>query len=170
MWLPEELLHSDFVVSMPKLKTHHWAGMTAQHEEPVRHRPGRGLRMAEEPAALRGIEQSIIDLTATIRRNSPSWTPSSPWRATARSWGRPRQVGFLAMGTDLVAVDATCARMIGFDPLKMPYLSVASRFLGNLDEAKTAQVAENPIRYRAEFDLIPGVRRMRLWPARMRSV
>ena len=27
--LPVELLQSDFIVSMPKLKTHHWAGMTA---------------------------------------------------------------------------------------------------------------------------------------------
>jgi len=66
------------------------------------------------------------------------------------------------MGTDLVAVDATCARMIGLDPRKMPYLSVASRFLGNMDEARTVQVGEAPERYRAEFDLIPGVRHLRL--------
>ena len=29
MALPVELLQSDFIVSMPKLKTHHWAGITA---------------------------------------------------------------------------------------------------------------------------------------------
>jgi len=29
LWLPVELLRADLIVSMPKLKTHHWAGMTA---------------------------------------------------------------------------------------------------------------------------------------------
>jgi len=28
LWLPRTILTSDFVVSMPKLKTHHWAGVT----------------------------------------------------------------------------------------------------------------------------------------------
>ena len=59
---------SDFIVSMPKLKTHHWAGMTAQHEEPVRHRAGSRLRLAEEHAAPprhRRTRSSIS--TATIR-------------------------------------------------------------------------------------------------------
>ena len=29
IWLPVELLQSDYIVSMPKLKTHHFAGLTA---------------------------------------------------------------------------------------------------------------------------------------------
>ena len=28
IWLPRTLLASDFVVSLPKIKTHHWAGVT----------------------------------------------------------------------------------------------------------------------------------------------
>jgi len=28
LWLPRTVLASDFVVSMPKIKTHHWAGIT----------------------------------------------------------------------------------------------------------------------------------------------
>jgi uncharacterized protein (DUF362 family) len=28
LWLPRTVLDSDFVVSMPKIKTHHWAGVT----------------------------------------------------------------------------------------------------------------------------------------------
>ena len=42
--------------------------------------------------------------------------------------GRPRQVGFIAMGQDVVAVDATCARIIGLDASKMNYLRVASKY------------------------------------------
>ena len=28
MWIPQSILAADFVVSMPKVKTHHWAGVT----------------------------------------------------------------------------------------------------------------------------------------------
>jgi uncharacterized protein (DUF362 family) len=28
LWLPRTILEADFIVSMPKLKTHHWAGVT----------------------------------------------------------------------------------------------------------------------------------------------
>src|SRR5438093_2568003 len=28
LWLPRSVLDSDFIVSMPKVKTHHWAGVT----------------------------------------------------------------------------------------------------------------------------------------------
>jgi hypothetical protein len=65
------------------------------------------------------------------------------------------------MGADLVAVDATCARIIGLDPVKMPYLKVASRFLGNLDEGKIEQRGESPARYKAQFDVIDPMKRFR---------
>jgi len=28
LWLPRTVLEADFIVSMPKVKTHHWAGVT----------------------------------------------------------------------------------------------------------------------------------------------
>jgi uncharacterized protein (DUF362 family) len=162
MWLPVELLRADLVVSMPKLKTHHWAGMTASMKNLFGTVPGAVYGWPKNLLHARGIEQSIIDLTATIRPQLAIVDAIVGMEGDGPIMGRPRPVGCLAMGTDLVAVDATCARMIGLDPRKMPYLSVASRFLGNVDEAKTAQVGENPSRYRAEFDLIPAVRRLRL--------
>jgi uncharacterized protein (DUF362 family) len=71
-------------------------------------------------------------------------------------------MGMIAMGTDLVAVDATCARIIGLDPVKMPYLKVASRFLGNIDERRIEQRGERPERYRAQFDVIDSMKRLRI--------
>jgi uncharacterized protein (DUF362 family) len=162
MWLPVELLRADLVVSMPKLKTHHWAGMTASMKNLFGTVPGAVYGWPKNLLHARGIEQSIIDLTATIRPQLAIVDAIVGMEGDGPIMGRPRPVGCLAMGTDLVAVDATCARMIGLDPRKMPYLSVASRFLGNMDEARTVQIGEAPARYRAQFDLLPGVRRMRL--------
>ncbi len=162
VWLPVELLRADLVVSMPKLKTHHWAGMTASMKNLFGTVPGAVYGWPKNLLHVRGIEQSIIDLTATIRPQLAIVDAIVGMEGDGPIMGRPRPVGCLAMGTDLVAVDATCARTIGLDPRKMPYLSVASRFLGNIDESKIVQVGENPARYRTEFDVVPSIRPRRL--------
>ena len=60
--------------------------------------------------------------------------------------GTPRGFGVLAMSSDLVAADATCARVLGFDAAKLPYLETAGQFLGNLDERRIDQRGELPTR------------------------
>src|SRR4029450_10002093 len=61
--------------------------------------------------------------------------------------GTPRGYGVLAMSRDLVAADATCARVIGFDAAKLPYLEAAGRFLGNLEARHIDQRGEQPERF-----------------------
>jgi len=68
----------------------------------------------------------------------------------------------LAMGTDLVAVDATCARVIGLDPWKIPYLRMASSFLGNVDSRRIVPIGESPSRFATEFEVVEHLRSIRL--------
>ena len=161
LWLPSELLQSDVIVSMPKLKTHHWAGMTASMKNLFGTVPGAVYGWPKNLLHFRGIEQSIIDLTATIKPHLAIVDGVVGMEGDGPIMGRPRPMGLVAMGTDLVAVDATCARMIGLDPRKMPYLSVASRFLGNIDMRKIEQRGENPGRYGTQFDVIESIKRFR---------
>jgi len=162
MWLPVELLQSDFIVSMPKLKTHHWAGMTASMKNLFGTVPGAVYGWPKNPLHVHGIEQSIIDLVATIKPQLTIVDAIVGMEGDGPIMGRPREVGMIAMGADLVAVDATCARIIGFDPRRMPYLAVASKFLGNIDEAKIEQRGEQPSRYRTQFDVIDAMKRLRV--------
>jgi uncharacterized protein (DUF362 family) len=76
--------------------------------------------------------------------------------------GKPRPLGFVAIGSDLPAVDATCARVIGLDPAKVPYLPPASGYLGNIDTRRIDQRAESPDRFAARFELIPSLEDLRL--------
>jgi uncharacterized protein (DUF362 family) len=161
LWLPEELLQSDVIVSMPKLKTHHWAGMTASMKNLFGVVPGAVYGWPKNLLHFRGIEQSIIDLTATVKPALTIVDAVVAMEGDGPIMGRPRPMGFLGMGTDLVAVDATCARIIGLDPVKMPYLSVASRFLGNIDERRIDQRGEPPARYRTRFDVVESIKRFR---------
>ena len=66
------------------------------------------------------------------------------------------------MGTDPVAVDATCARLIGFDPARIDYLSKASEFLGNIDEGRIEHRGERLQRYQTAFASLEAFNERRL--------
>jgi len=161
MWLPVELLQADYVVSVPKLKTHHFTGMTCSMKNLFGTVPGAVYGWPKNPLHFHGIEQSIVDLAATIQPNLAIVDAVLAMEGDGPIMGRPRPVGFIGMATDLVAMDATCARVIGLDPAKMPYLSVAAEFLGNAELAKIEQRGEAPDRYRAQFDVIEPIRKLR---------
>ena len=56
--------------------------------------------------------------------------------------GTPRASGVLVMGTNLPAVDATCARLMDIDPWRIAYLAGASGRLGPIAEAHITQRGE----------------------------
>ena len=76
--------------------------------------------------------------------------------------GRARSLGCVAMGTDLVAVDTTCARMIGLDPHKISYIQPAGQFLGQGDERLIVQRGESPSRFATRFDVVDHFKDLRL--------
>lgn len=160
--LPVELLRSDFVVSMPKLKTHHWAGMTGSMKNFFGVVPGAVYGWPKNILHFRGIPNSILDLNATIRPHLAILDAVTAMEGDGPIMGRARQTGLVAMGRDLVAVDATAARVIGLDPHKLPYIDEAGSFLGNVDEARIEQRGERISRYATTFDVVDAFKPMRL--------
>ena len=57
--------------------------------------------------------------------------------------GDPVRANVIVMGANLPAVDATCARIIGINPLKIAYLKYASGRIGSINEANIEQRGEN---------------------------
>src|SRR4029453_7406697 len=116
--LPVELLRADFVVSMPKLKTHPWAGMTASMKNFFGVVPGAAYGWPKNILHTHGIDNSIVDLTATIRPHLSIVDGVTAMEGDGPIMGKARHLGFIGVGTDLAAVDATCARIIGLDPAR----------------------------------------------------
>ena len=108
-----------------------------------------------------GIENSILDLNATVRTGLTITDGIVGMEGDGPIMGSPKAVGFIAMGTDPVAVDATCARAIGIDPGRLGYLAAASAFLGHVDTAAIDQRGERLERYRTEFELPSRFQSMR---------
>jgi len=160
--LPLEVLRSDFVVSLPKLKTHHWAAMTASMKNFFGVVPGAIYGWPKNILHYHGIENSILDLNATIRPQFTIVDAVVAMEGDGPIMGQARQTGFLAMGSDLVAVDATCARIIGLDPAKITYLSEASEFLGHIDPSRIDHRGENPSRYNTRFEVLDHFKNLQL--------
>lgn len=161
MALPRELLAADFVVSVPKLKTHHWAGLTASMKNFFGVVPGAVYGWPKNILHLRGIHHSILDLMTTVRPHFAIVDAVTAMEGDGPIMGRPKQTGFLALGTDLVSVDATCSRIMNLDPRHIPYLREADSFLGNMDEAHIAQRGEQIDRFATTFDVIDTFQSMR---------
>jgi uncharacterized protein (DUF362 family) len=161
MALPVELLRSDFIISMPKLKTHHWAGMTCSMKNLFGTVPGAVYGWPKNVLHQNGIPNSILDLTATIRPHFAIVDGVIAMEGDGPIMGHPRSLGFIAMGSDPVAVDATCARIIGLDPYKMDYIESASHFLGVMDVDRIEQRGERPDRYATRLEVVSDLEHLR---------
>jgi uncharacterized protein (DUF362 family) len=160
--LPVSLLRSDFVVSMPKLKTHHWAGMTAGMKNFFGTVPGAMYGWPKNILHTCGIPQSILDLNATIRPQLSIVDAVTAMEGDGPIMGQPRHAGFIAMSRDVVAADATCARAIGLDPRKLGYLAEARHYLGNIDLDRIEQRGEAVARFASTFDVVDEFKAARL--------
>jgi uncharacterized protein (DUF362 family) len=159
--LPVEILRADIVVSMAKLKTHHWAGMTGSMKNLFGVVPGAVYGWPKNFLHAHGIDRAIVDLTATVRPALAIVDAVVAMEGDGPIMGTARRTGFLAMGTDPVAVDATCARIMGLDPSKLEYLRLASEFLGNTDARRIGQAGERVERYATRFALVERLRSLR---------
>jgi uncharacterized protein (DUF362 family) len=65
LWLPRTVLEADFLVSMPKIKTHHWSGVTLAMKNMFGIVPGARYGWPKNILHWKGIEECILDLCAT---------------------------------------------------------------------------------------------------------
>jgi uncharacterized protein (DUF362 family) len=71
--------------------------------------------------------------------------------------GDPVQANVMVMGTNLAAVDASCARIMGISPYKVPHLRFASGRIGSINEASIEQRGENIYAVRKDFKLLESI-------------
>ena len=67
LWLPRAITDADVVISMPKMKTHHWAGLTLSLKNCFGCVPGRVYGWPKNALHWAGLEQAILDVAAAVR-------------------------------------------------------------------------------------------------------
>jgi uncharacterized protein (DUF362 family) len=162
LWLPRTVLEADLFVSMPKLKMHHWAGVTLSMKNLFGIVPGAIYGWPKNVLHQAGIPHSIVDINAALSMPRLAIVDGIVgMEGNGPIQGGARAAGVVVIGDDFAAVDATCARIMGVDPRRVDHLRWAGGFLGNIEAARIEQLAEDPQRFRQDFELPPGFATLR---------
>ena len=160
-YFPNTVLGADLIVSLAKMKTHHWAGATLSMKNFFGMVPGSVYGWPKNKLHYLGIAESIVALNRHFRNTFAIVDGIVGMEGNGPIQGTPKPAGVLIMGRDLVAVDATCCRIMGIDPEKVDYLRLAAD-LGHVREGRIEQRGETVAQVRTNFALIDEYKNLRL--------
>jgi uncharacterized protein (DUF362 family) len=136
LWLPRTVLASDFVVSMPKVKTHHWTGVTLSMKNMFGIVPGSRYGWPKNVLHWAGIHESVLDICATVRPHFVIADAIVAMEGDGPLNGVPKYLKTVLLADDPAAADATLARLMGIDPVHVVHIRKANLFLGNVSEER----------------------------------
>jgi len=154
LYLPKTVLGADFFVSMPKLKTHHWAGVTLSMKNLFGIVPGSCYGWPKNILHWAGIDRSILDINAAARPDFVIVDGILGMEGNGPTQGNPKHAGVLLFGDDPVAADSTACRVMGLRPEKVDYLARAATMLGHLEISKIQQLGEPVDAVRTPFAVL----------------
>jgi uncharacterized protein (DUF362 family) len=153
LWLPRTVVEADFVVSMPKIKTHHWAGVSLGMKNMFGVVPGVKYGWPKNILHWRGIHNSVVDICATIPIHLVIADGILAMEGNGPLHGDTRKLGVIVIGDDAVATDATVTRIMGLKPENIRHLLLAGECLGNLKQEDIRQIGESLKALRQPFCL-----------------
>jgi len=162
VYLPNTMLRAGLVVSMPKMKTHHWVGATLSMKNLFGAVPGGVYGWPKNVLHWAGIPESIADLHSVFPRAFTLVDGIVGMEGNGPIQGTAKPMGVLVAGTDPVAVDATCCRLMRIDPERVPYLQLAAGDAAVFAESNVRQAGEPIAAVAKPFALIPEWRGLRL--------
>ena len=157
LWLPETVLSADVIISMPKVKTHHWAGVTLSLKNLFGCVPGNVYGWPKNVLHWEGIDNSIVELAATIPVHYVIADGIVAMEGNGPLHGPSRHLGCLLFADDPIAADATCCRLMGIEPLRINHLQMTAP-IGNSTLDRITHVGEPIASLRQAFVLMPEFR------------
>jgi len=165
-FFPRAALEADLIVSMPKLKTHHWVGMTVSLKNMYGVLPGIKYGWPKNVLHHAGIPQTVFDINASLPKTIAVVDGITCMEGDGPIMGSPKKMGLIVIGLNPTAVDATCARLIGLEPTRIDYLDLSAGRLGPIAESAVIQRGEAWREVASPFVLLdrPELQRLRRMP------
>jgi uncharacterized protein (DUF362 family) len=143
LFIARTVATAEVLISMPKLKTHHWAGATLSLKNLFGTLPGICYGWPKNELHWRGIAESIIDIALTCTPHLALIDGVIGMEGDGPLNGVARPVGALVMGNDLVATDATGCRLMGLPTERIAHVVLGARKrLGRMRVDDIQQVGE----------------------------
>ena len=131
LWLPRTVLASDFIVSMPKVKTHHWTGVTLSMKNMFGIVPGLRYGWPKNVLHWAGIHESIVDICATVRPHFVIADGIVGMEGDGPLNGTAKKLNTILLSDDPVTADCLLARLLSIEPNSVRHIQEAGRFIGN---------------------------------------
>ncbi|MBV9157003.1 MAG: DUF362 domain-containing protein [Acidobacteriaceae bacterium] len=161
LYLPHTALACDLLVSLPKMKTHHWTGATLSMKNLFGLVPGGVYGWPKNPLHWAGIDECVADLYYLFSRQFCLVDAIEAMEGNGPILGTRIRPGVVVAGRHPPSVDATCCRIMGIDPEKIKYLGfVAKRSGWSVNSAH--QLGECIRSVKTRFQLIPDLDYLRL--------
>jgi uncharacterized protein (DUF362 family) len=142
-WFPRSVVEADWIVSLPKMKTHHWVGVTAALKNMYGTIPGCKYGWPKNVLHYQGIPQTVFDINASLPPTIAIVDGIDCMEGDGPIMGTLKPMGLILVGTCPTAVDATVCRLMQVDPWAVPYLALAEGKLGPLAEPQIEQRGEH---------------------------
>ena len=164
----ELVKQADVIISVPKLKTHDQTEMTCA----IKNLKGLLTDSGKKANHQEGLFEAVIDLMSAVKPRLAVVDAIICQEGVGPVFGKPVEMNLILAGKDLVAVDATCAKLIGYEPGEtLLTVNAAARGLGVMDPDQIEVVGEpldrvkrrflrsiedNPVKDVEDFQLIHG--------------
>src|SRR5438477_1732730 len=129
LWLPRTVLASDFIVSMPKVKTHHWTGVTLSMKNMFGIIPGNRYGWPKNVLHWAGIHESILDICATVRPHFVIADAVVAMDGDGPLNGTAKKLNTILLCDDPVAADFRLACLLNIEPTRIEHVREAFRFI-----------------------------------------
>lgn len=139
LFMARTVAEADALISVPKLKTHHWTGISASIKNLFGIVPGAKYGFPKNTLHMHGIDAFLAELLDSLPtpRRFALVDGIVGLQGDGPLFGTPVASGALIGGEDFLAVDATCARLMGFDPAAIDVLAfMAWAGLGQIGASK----------------------------------
>jgi uncharacterized protein (DUF362 family) len=159
IYLPKTILGCDLLISLAKMKTHHWAGATLSMKNLFGIVPGSVYGWPKNVLHWAGIPECIVDLQSVVPNQFAIVDGIVAMEGNGPILGTAKAAGVVVAGRSPVAVDTVCCRLMGLNPERVSYLRLARR-LDRLTSAPV-EIGENPGSRISPFALPPGMEDLR---------
>ncbi|MEQ8836069.1 MAG: DUF362 domain-containing protein, partial [Lacipirellulaceae bacterium] len=163
IYFPESVLTADLVVSMPKMKTHHWVGLTCAMKNFYGVLPGIKYGWPKNVLHHNGIPQTVVDINRTLPNTLEIVDAIDCMEGDGPIMGSLKKMGLVLVSQSHPAVDATAARIMHLDPTAVSNLRIAPRSLGTIVPRQIDQRGESIKSVASPFQILdePHLRQLR---------
>lgn len=159
LFVAKTICDADVLISLPKMKTHHWTQVSVGIKNLFGIVPGIKYGWPKNTLHIQGIPAFLAELADSLPTRACAVVDGIiGLQGDGPIFGSAVPSGVIVAGADLLAVDATCARLMGFDPVQIDYLDFAAwAGIGTIDARKIEIMGEALARFQRQYERPPQV-------------